>query len=292
MRTVDECELLLDARAGCGEGPVWDERSQRLVWVDLSAALVHRFDPAAGAMEPWSVGQVVGSLAPRANGGFVAAARDGFGVLDDAGTLEIVAPVETGKPGMLMNDGKCDAAGRFWAGSTHVEGTTPVGSLYRLDTGGQATPMLGGLTISNGIDWSLDGRAMYYVDSPTRRIDVFSFDPDAGLISERRTFAELEPGTTLPDGVTADADGYIWVAIWGGWCLHRYTPDGQLDMVVRLPVSQVTCCAFGGAELDELYITSARDDLSPEQLREEPLAGGLFRVRPGVRGRQPNSYGG
>ena len=292
MRTVDEYELLLDARAGCGEGPVWDERSQRLVWVDLSAELVHRFDPAAGAMEPWAVGQLVGCLAPSVRGGFVAAVRDGFGVLDDGGALEMVTPVEVGKPGMQMNDGKCDAAGRFWAGSMHVEGTTPVGSLYRLDVDGRATPMLGGLTISNGMDWSLDSRTMYFVDTPTRRIDAFSFDPDVGLLSERRTFAQLEPGTTLPDGVTVDADGYVWVAIWGGWCVHRYTPEGELDMVVRLPVSQVTSCAFGGAELDELYITSARDDLSPQQLREEPLAGGLFRVWPGAQGRLPNTYGG
>jgi sugar lactone lactonase YvrE len=292
MRTVDEYELLLDARAGCGEGPVWDERSQRLVWVDLSAELVHRFDPSAGALEPWAAGQLVSAVAPRVRGGFVAAVRDGFGVLDDAGALEVVARVEVGKPGMQMNDGKCDADGRFWAGSMHVEGTTPAGSLYRLDVDGQATPLVEGLTISNGMDWSLDGRTMYYVDTPTRRIDAFSFDPDAGLISERRAFAQLGSGTTLPDGVTVDADGYVWVAIWEGWCVHRYTPEGELDTVVRLPVSQVTSCAFGGAELDELYITSARDDLSPDQLREEPLAGALFRVRPGVQGRLPNAYGG
>lgn len=292
MRTVDDPELLVDARAGCGEGPVWDVRTQCLVWVNAPTEEVHRFDPSAGALEPWPVGQPVGCVAPRARGGFVAAARDGFGLIDDAGTLTILTPVEVGKLGMLMNDGKCDAAGRFFAGSYHVEGTTPVGSLYRFDADHTATPLVDGLTISNGMDWSLDGRTMYYVDSATRQIDAFDFDPDMGELSARRTFAPLGPGTTLPDGVSVDAEGYVWVAIWEGWCVHRYSPGGELDTVVKMPVSQVTSCAFGGDDLEDLYITSARDDLSAEQLRDEPLAGGLFRVRPGVRGRLPNTYAG
>jgi sugar lactone lactonase YvrE len=140
------------------------------------------------------------------------------------------------------------------------------------------------------MDWSLDGRTMYYVDSATRQIDAFDFDPDTGSPSGRRAFAQLETGTTLPDGVAVDAEGYVWVAIWEGWCVRRYSPDGELDTVVKLPVSQVTSCAFGGPDLEDLYITSARDDLTEEQLRDEPLAGGLFRVRPGVRGRLPNAY--
>jgi sugar lactone lactonase YvrE len=166
------------------------------------------------------------------------------------------------------------------------------GALYRLDPDLSVHPMVGGVAISNGLDWSLDGRTMYYVDTPTRRIDQFDFDPASGAIADRRPFVTIDAADGSPDGLTVDADGGIWLALWDGWRVRRYYPDGSIDREIRLPVSEVTCPVFGGPDLDELYITTAWELLSEAQHAREPLAGALFRVRPGVRGRPPTPFAG
>jgi sugar lactone lactonase YvrE len=151
--------------------------------------------------------------------------------------------------------------------------------------------MLTEVSISNGIDWSPDGRRMYYVDSPTRRIDVFDFDARSGAIADRRTFVALPPEAGFPDGLTVDAEGFVWLALWGGAALHRYDPEGARERIVPLPVSHPTSCAFGGSSLDELYVTSARRPLSADARARQPMAGGLLRLRPGVMGRPPGLFG-
>jgi sugar lactone lactonase YvrE len=165
------------------------------------------------------------------------------------------------------------------------------GTLYRSDGDGLA-PVLAPVSISNGIDWNLDGTQMYYVDSTAQRIDVFAFDAAAGTISDRRTFAEIDPVDGTPDGLTIDAEGHVWLALWDGWALRRYRPDGTLERVVDLPVSRVTSCAFGGDDLGDLYVTTASKDLSAAELRAQPQAGGLFVLRPGVAGRPANRFAG
>jgi sugar lactone lactonase YvrE len=165
------------------------------------------------------------------------------------------------------------------------------GALYRLDPDLTVHTMLTGVTISNGLDWSLDGRRMYYVDSPTRRIDTFDFDMATGSIANRRTFVEVPADAGVPDGLTVDAAGFVWLALWGGAALRRYAPDGTLERVVPLPVTHPTSCAFGGAALDELYVTSARRPLDAEEKARQPQAGGVFRLRPGVAGRPANLFG-
>ncbi len=284
-------ELVLDARAELGEGPRWDARGQRLLWVDIMRGRVHAFRPEKGACRSVDVGRPVGALACAADGTVVLAVAGGFARLHwKSRRVETLAPVEADRPQNRMNDGACDPAGRFWAGTMALDERPGAGALYRLDPDLTVHTMLTGVTISNGIDWSLDGRRMYYVDSPTRRIDVFDFDPETGAIANRRPFVEVPAEAGIPDGLTIDADGFVWLALWGGAALRRYGPDGGLERSVPLPVSHPTSCAFGGPGLDLLYVTSARRPLGADERARQPAAGGLLRLRPGVVGRPANVF--
>ena len=289
--TVPAVELVLEARADLGEGPRWDSRRQRLLWVDIMRGRVHVFTPSTGACRNVSVGRPVGALAGSSDGSLVLAVAGGFARFDlDSKRFEMLATVEADRPQNRMNDGACDGAGRFWAGTMALDERPGAGMLYRLDPDLTVHTMLTGVTISNGLDWSLDGRRMYYVDSPTRRIDVFDFDVAAGSIANRRPLVEVPADAGVPDGLTVDAAGFLWVALWGGAALRRYAPDGTLERVVPLPVTHPTSCAFGGAALDELYVTSARVALTAEQRARQPQAGGVFRLRPGVAGRPAHLF--
>jgi len=293
LTDTQEAQLVLDAHASVGEGPVWDDRTSTLVWVDIMNNSVHVFDPATGADRSVDVGQPVGAAVPRESGGLVLALRDGFALLDaDLGDLHWVARVEADIPTNRMNDGKCDAAGRFWAGTMAFHVTPGVASLYRLDPDYRVTRAVSDITLSNGLDWTADNRRMYYVDSTTQRVDAFDFDLEHGTLGERRPFVRIPPDVGLPDGLTVDAEGGVWVAIHGAGAIHRYTPDGQLDRVVRVPVREVTSCAFGGPDYADLYITSLTYGLSPEALRAHPHSGALFRATPGIHGRPSHRFAG
>jgi len=284
-----EIELVLDARAELGEGPSWDPATGRLVWVDITAELVHRFDPASGDDERFEVGQPVGAAVPASDGRLMLAVRDGFAFLDPAsGEVQRIADVEADLDDTMMNDGKCDPAGRLWAGTKDGVDSRPIGALYRLGPDRRPVQMLTGLMVSNGLGWSPDHESMYFIDSPTQRVDVFDFDLAGGEITNRRTLAEIPKAWGLPDGMTVDEEGFLWVAFWGGSAVRRFDPSGALVATVEFPVSQVTSCAFGGEELSDLYVTSARDGL-PKRAKE-PLAGGLFRLRPGVRGQHSHPF--
>jgi sugar lactone lactonase YvrE len=285
-----QVEVVVAAEAELGEGPVWDARSGRIVWVDTLGRQVHLHDPATGATESISTPLDVGAIVPRRAGGFMAALQDGFWVVGD-GPARRVANVPEARAELRFNDGKCDPAGRFWAGTMAYDEVSPVGALYRLDRDGSVARVLDGVTISNGLAWGRDGTTIYYIDTPTRRVDAFAYDAATGEIANRRTAIEIPSAAGWPDGMTIDADDGLWVALWGGSALHRYV-KGQLDRVVALPVSQPTSCAFGGPNLDDLYITSAWKGLSPAARREEPLAGCLLRIRPDVRGTAAISYDG
>jgi sugar lactone lactonase YvrE len=279
-----DVELVADVHADIGEGPVWWPEQGLLLWVDITRGHVHVLDPATSGRRRVEVGQPVGAVVPRRSGGLALAVQEGFALADAiSGPARLAVPVG-GDPSLRMNDGKCDPQGRFWAGTMAYDEREGAGTLYRLDPDLRVGTMLDGLTVSNGMGWSLDGRTMYFIDTPTQRVDAFDFDPGQGAIANRRPLVEVPPEAGLPDGMTVDAEGFLWVALWGGWAVRRYAPDGTLDRVVRLPVSQVSSCTFGGPDLDELYVTSAASDLAPAALRHEPHAGGLFRHRPGVRG--------
>jgi sugar lactone lactonase YvrE len=286
----DGLEMVAALGAELGEGPVWDARSGRVTWVDILGRRIHRTDPRTGETDSLETVSHVGAVVPRAAGGYVAALQDGFWILDDGAPRRIATVHEAG-PELRFNDGKCDPAGRLWAGTMAYDEAPGAASLYRLDAAGSVARVLFDVTISNGLAWSADGRTMFYIDTPTRRVDAFTFDAASGAIADRRTAIEIPDGFGSPDGMTIDADGGLWVAFWDGSSVRRFV-DGRLERTIQLPVSRVTSCAFGGEDLDELYITSAWDRLTPAQRRDQPLAGGLFRVRPGVRGVPASAYAG
>lgn len=286
-----DVELALDARAEVGESPVWDVERGELIWVDIPRCLVQRLEPASGRTESLRADQPVGAVAPRAGGGLVLALRDGFGLLDrDDAEVRLVRDVERDDPRTRMNDGACDSTGRFWAGTMALDMVSPVGALYRLGPDLHVERILTGVTCSNGIGWSPDDATMYFVDSGTNGIDAFDFDPGSGLVENRRRLVDVPPDRGLPDGLAVDLEGFVWVAIWGGARVHRYAPDGALDAAVALPAAQVTSCAFGGENLEELYVTSAAEGLTEADLRRQPAAGGVFRVRTGIAGSAPYSF--
>jgi sugar lactone lactonase YvrE len=275
-------EVIGAERAELGEGPVWDQRTGRLVWVDIHGKRIHQTDPSTGATDTIELPLHVGAVAPRAAGGFIATLQDGFWVVGD-GPARRVATVPEAGADIRFNDGKCDPAGRFWAGTMPYDEVRPVACLYRLDADSAVTRCLEGLTISNGLAWSADGGTMFFIDTPTRRIDAFDYDLATGAIAGRRPAIDIPASAGWPDGLTIDAEGGLWVALWGGWAIRRYL-DGRLDRVIELPVAQPTSCAFGGPDLDELFVTSAWKGLSAADRAAQPLAGALFRLRPGVRG--------
>jgi len=283
-------ELFLDARAELGEGPVWDEETRRLLWVDILAGALHVTDPETGEDSVVEIGQELGAAAPRVGGGAVLAIRDGFALLDPDGAIRTVAEVEADNPASRMNDGACDRAGRFWAGTMAFAETPGAGALYRLDADLTVTRMLDGLTVSNGVGWSPDDRTFYFADTPTGSVDAFDFDLGTGEIENRRRFASIDPGVGAPDGLTVDAEGFVWVALWGGSRVQRYAPDGRLDRELALPASQVTKPAFGGPTLSDLYVTTAWHGLDEAERARQPAAGGVFRLRPGAVGRPANRF--
>lgn len=291
--TSDDVELAFDAKAELGEGPVWDPDAACLYFVDIERNRVHRFHSETHVSRTYDAGSMVSAVALAAAGDLVMAVRNGFARLDlDTGRVRMIAEVEADHPDRRMNDGKCDAAGRFWAGTMALDHRRGAGALYRLDPGGRVHTMLRDVSISNGLDWTGDGRRMYYIDTPTKSIDVFDFDPASGAISNRRSLVRVPADYGSPDGMTLDADGGIWVAFWGGSAVRRYTPDGTLDREIRVPVTHPTSCAFGGRDLRDLYITTAATALGPEERARQQHAGGVFRCRPGVQGRPANRFGG
>jgi sugar lactone lactonase YvrE len=286
-------DLALDIRTELGEGPLWDDRRQRLLFVDIEPGHVHEFDPVSGAHRlvqfPWKIGAV----ALYESGDWLLAAADGFYRADPvSGETTLVAAVEAERPGNRMNDGYVDARGRFWAGTMGMHRVREAGTLYRLDPDGSVYPMVTPVSTSNGIDWSLDNRIAYYIDTPTGRVDQFDFDLSTGTLTNRRPLVEIPADAGKPDGLIVDAEGYVWVCLWQGAAVHRYGPDGRIDMVIPTPAAQTTKCAFGGANLDELFITSAWTGLSATERAAQPLAGGLFRCKPGVKGRPAHRFSG
>ena len=279
-------DVVWDERALLGEGPLWDEREQCLYWVDVDGFALHTYRPESDGRETPRFEERISSVALRASGrGLVAAHDRSLGLLEDGVLTPLAAEVSAAG---RTNDGACDPAGRYWFGTVAPEGAPGTGALYRVEPNGDVSRMLDGVGISNGIDWSLDGTTMYYVDSLAHSVDAFDYDVARGTISERRTLAPIDPNDGVPDGLTLDAEGTIWVALWGGSEVRRYTPRGELVDRVSVPASQPSSCIFGGRALDTLYITSARTGLEAPR----PHEGSLFAVQPGVRGRPAFRFAG
>lgn len=270
------------AEDSLGEGPVWSVAEQAVYWVDIERPCLQRWHPASGAYMVWLLPSLVGSFALRQAGGAVLALRDGLYFFDlDSGQLQNICRPELGR-NSRFNDGKCDRYGRFWAGTTDLQFANPIASLYKLDGHGRCQPMRGGVICSNGLGWSPDNKIMYYTDSTIGTIFAYDFDLDSGQISNERIFAQ-DPKQT-PDGLTVDAEGFVWSAQWDGWKIIRYDPNGRVAQEILLPVQRPTSCTFGGPDLNILYITSSAGGLSPTQRAEQPLAGALLALETAVSG--------
>ena len=284
MRT--RAELVLDAKAALGEGALWHSPSHRLFWVDIDGGIVHEFDPTTGRDRAMSVGTKVGTVVSRAQGGLMLAVESGLASFDlESERLALVATPEAHVPGNRFNDGKCDPSGRFWAGTMDGDHAPGRGALYRLDTDMRVHRMVENVSISNGLAWSLDRRTFYYIDSPTAVVAAYDYDDATGNLSRRREVIKVPEELRSPDGMTIDSEGMLWVAHWGPGAVCRWNPDdGSLLERIEVPAAHTTSCAFGGEDLGDLYITTARADRTEEELATQPLSGGLFRARPGVRG--------
>lgn len=278
-------ELLRTATADVGEGPAWDAATGTLLWVDIHACEVYRED-LGGGTRTTRLDCHVGAALPSATAGEVLLlVRDGFRVLGTDGSVtELVSPLSD-RPDVRFNDGKVDPRGRAFGGTMpYTAGASPEGALYRLDPGPAAVPCVQPLHLSNGLGWTPDATGMYLIDSGAQTVFRYAYDADEGTLSDQRSFLELPSAEGMPDGLTVDDDGGVWVALWGAGAIRRYTPDGRLDRVVELPVSQPTSMCFVGPDLTTLAITTARYALDESALAAEPLAGSLFAVDVGCSG--------
>ncbi|MFE1833494.1 SMP-30/gluconolactonase/LRE family protein [Streptomyces sviceus] len=282
MTRHSKFDVAVRAEATLGEGPTWD--GERLLWIDILGARLHGYDPVSGHRTVRVLDQHIGAVKPRAGGGLVLNLRDGVALLDPDDSFRWLhhEPV----PGRRANDAAVAPDGSLWAGTMRYDEAPGGGTLSRVTGDGTHRTVLDDVAVSNGTGWSPDGRLMYYVDSPTRRVDVF--DHENGQVSGRRTLVEIEDGAGFPDGLTVDADGCVWVALWDGGAVRRYTPDGELDRVITLPAPRVTACAFGGPDLTDLYITTARVGLDAPH----PVAGSLLVVPGAGKGVQQPSFAG
>lgn len=278
-------DLLLDAHAECGESPVFDATTGRLWWTDIPARRLHCTDPATGLDESFGAPGRIGCFALARTGGLVVAMEHGLARFwPEDGRLEVLAEPEADRPENRFNDGRCDHRGRFLASSMHEPRTIPQAALWQLDPGRGTRVLADHALVGNGLAFSPDGRRMYWSDSRQGRVLTFDYDLDDGAAWSRRLWLQTDDSAGRPDGAAIDADGCYWSARFRGSRVIRFTPAGKVDREIHLPVSQVTMCAFGGPDLDTLFITTAREHLDEAALAREPLAGGLFAVAAGVQG--------
>lgn len=280
-------ELILDAKAALGEGPAWDAKTQTLYWVDILEKRIF-----AGAELLAQLDDFVGCLAPRKNGNLILGKRASFVDFEPASSRQTVLAALSESPTNRINDGKCDPAGRFLAGTMDMNEKEASGSLYSFD-GKQTTRLLDGIRISNGLAWSPDHKTFYYIDTPTREVKAFDYDGVTGQIANLRIAVRVPESLGWPDGMTSDTEGSLWIAMWGGAQVTRWNPNsGQLLEQIPVPALQTSSCVFGGKNMNELFVTSARVGMSDADIEKYPLSGGLFRVVTKVEGMPTFEFGG
>jgi len=286
-----QAKTLVACHNELGEGPIWHPLENRLYWLDILEKKIQRYDPRRAEYQVFNVGQKISALGLRGPNSFITAGENGFAFWSlDWDTFRAISNPERGKSDARFNDGKVDRDGRFWAGTMTAEGASS--KLYKLDENLVVTPMIENVTISNGIGWSPDDHIMYYADTRRFTIYAYDFEHDKGEISNKREFVQFSGEDGVPDGLTVDAEGYVWCALWGGWRVERYSPEGECVQTIEVPVAQPSSCTFGGEDFRTLYITSAREGMSQAQLAEQPQAGNLFTCQPGVRGLPESKFAG
>ena len=277
VRCVVDCHNIL------GEVPMWDVAEQALYWVDIEGKLLQRLIPATGEVKRWDMPERISSFALRENGGLIVAFASGIAFLDlDSGDIEFIARPEAHLPGNRFNEGKCDRQGRFWAGAMDDNLTAHTAGLYRIDPDRRVHRMLSDIGISNCFIWSRENDRFWFTDSLDKTVYTFDYAHESGDISNRQVFTRTTD--VVPDGGTMDEEGYVWIALWDGWRIARFAPDGTLDREIPIPAQKPTSCMFGGPDLATLYITTASDGLSPDAKAQQPLAGDLFALDTGSKG--------
>jgi len=287
MPMMPPFELIADHRCLCGEGPLWDNRNKQLYWIDIVRGAINCYSPETGQLQHVNTDQKIGAIGLAESGTIIAALKSGIFQVDlSTGTMVHVLELEPDKPQNRCNDGKCDPAGRFWIGTMSDEGETGQGSLYTLEKDGTFSKKLGGLSISNGLAWDLGNKKFYHIDTPTRQIVAYDYCNESGRISNGIPVVEIAEAEGVPDGMTIDTAGKLWVAHWNGGRVSRWDPGTSKKLQeLFLPVSKVTSCTFGGDHMDDLYVTTARIGLSEEEIGNQPLAGATFVFRKiGVQG--------
>ncbi|MGN6432107.1 MAG: SMP-30/gluconolactonase/LRE family protein [Gaiellaceae bacterium] len=281
-----DCECVQRIAATCGESPMWSVREQALYWTDNLGAVIHRLEPESGSEQNFPLGQNVMSIVLRERGGLMLALAKQLAFYEPGGELELLEDVERDQPHNRFNDGKVDRRGRLWAGTMNdIDWDAPSGSLYRIDPSLELRLLQGAVVCANGLGWSPDGCTFYFGESFRYAIFAYDFDPDAGALSGRRAFATVDGSSgAFPDGLTVDAEGGLWSVHNGAGRVVRYAPDGGVTHEVEMPLPQPTSCIFGGRDLDVLYITTSRQNMTAEQLGRNPLSGSVFAVRPGLSG--------
>lgn len=289
-----EPRLILDLKMILGEGPLWDFNRKKLYFVDIETCRLYQYDPHNEQVTHHTFDRLTTAVALHANGSLLLAQEDRLiEFLPETRAIRPLTELEADNPQNRSNDGKTGPDGRFYIGTMDRNGQRRSGGLYRLDRSGQLERLLSGCTISNGMAWSADHRIFYYIDSPTRVVRAYDFNPAGGEITNARIVVEIPEDRGIPDGMTIDTDGNLWVAHHGGGCVACYDPrDGSIVGDINLPCSLVTSCAFGGPTYDTLYITTARQGMSAEEIERSPLSGGLFQVQTGQRGRPDYLFSG
>ena len=288
-------ELVVDHTCLLGEGPVWNSSEQSIMWIDVLNGMIHTYHPASKACEIFDAGRMIGAIALRRSGGLIAAVKDGFAMINtEYGTNVSITDPEIHLPQNRFNDGKCDPAGRFWAGTMSLTEDTGAGSLYLLEPSLSVSSCIQDVTISNGMAWSMDNKTYYYIDTPTMEVVAYDYDIITGKITNRRVAIKVPQEEGYPDGMTIDTEGMLWIAHWDGWQVARWDPDtGQKLMSIKFPVARVSCCTFGGENFEDLYVTTAKKELSEQELKEQPLAGALFVIKNcGFKGIAPFDFKG
>ncbi len=288
---MSNVKCIWDAGATLGEGPVWVARDKALYWVDIKQSFLHRYSVTDGAQKSWRYPGQISSVAPHFKGGFIATFSNGVYYLDiETGSTTLIADPEKGLPGNRMNDGCCDMHGNFWFGSMDDACRENSGTFYRMDNDGQCRAVINGFAVTNGPAFTEDGKTIYYTDTNNRTVYQAGLGKE-GNLSDKKIFVRFSETEGRPDGMCLDLENYVWIAHWGGSRVTRFTPDGEVERIIDIPAPNVTKCVFGGPEMKTLYITTARIDMSDQDLEIYPMAGGLFCCEVDVTGFSYPDYG-
>ncbi|NQU84279.1 MAG: SMP-30/gluconolactonase/LRE family protein [Mariniphaga sp.] len=289
-----EIELVLDTKSALGEGAIWNHKTQKLYWINITGKTLNIYNPAVEINKELMTGQIIGTVVPSESGNVIVALQNGIYYLDvETGTKNFIVDPESDFQENRFNDGKCDPFGRLWVGTMKIDATGNNGALYKIDAKGFATKMIDKVSISNGIVWSNDHTKMFYIDTPTQKVMRYDFNNKTGEISNGKVAIEIPKDTGSPDGMTIDEDGNLWIALWGGYAVGCWNPEtGELIHKIKVPAKNVTSVAFGDSDLMTLYITTARQGMTDEELKQYPFSGGVFKIRTGTKGVPANFFKG